>query len=143
MCIHSIEDLMEDFPELEQPDIDRMINPLLTAFPDTPKDRIGEWVVMSFAAVNWERFREDVEHYWERLCSRVIKDVTEQCPHDNVDETEEWVINNLDPLGIVLLCTLRNRFGDDAVHHAVRDLCEVALHTSKIIIAASVGDEVN
>lgn len=146
MCIHTIEEFLDRRPEFSRESIERALEPLQKAFPNIPKDRLGEAAVLGAATADensWDMHEDDVMHYWELFCKRTIRDVSQECPHDDPVQICGWVMDRMDSLSLMLMEALTRRGGLELSSRMLLEACQLAQWASEIMISASVDDTIN
>lgn len=145
MCVHTIDEFLEEFPTYCKKDIEQASSDLLRAFPDIPRDRLGEAVLLCFAGEapeTWGTFAQDIEHYWELFVQRSAKKVME-CPHETAEETQKWLLKELDSLSLMLWEATRRGIGRQQADHMMADACNIAFVSCNMALAMSIDDTIN
>jgi hypothetical protein len=115
MCVHSIEDLWEEHPDVKDESL-QVLPHLQKEFPDCEEGREGECVLLLMAYADEGaamRFWDDIAHYWDGLTLR-FAEMLEDCPHDpgSMEETTHWLLRHLDPVSVLLLATTQRIAGE-------------------------------
>lgn len=145
MCVHSVEDFLEEFPGYDRDEIGRVAVDLSGVFPDIPKDRLGEAVVLCLAGENpalWATFSDDIQHYWDLFIQRATKDALE-CPHDTASDVQKWMLGRLDSLALMMWEATRKGIGRSQADNMMAEACKVAFAVSHTFLELSTDGTVN
>ena len=145
MCVHTIDEFLEEFPSFCRKEVDQAAAQLRGAFPDIPQDRLGEAVLLCFVGEDpdtWLTFAQDVEHYWELFVQRSSKKVLE-CPHETAEETQKWLLKELDSLSLMLWEATRRGIGRQQADRMMAEACNIAFVSCNMALAMALDDTIN
>ena len=130
MCVHTLEDLRREHPDIKEEAENVLLHVNDTFREAAGKEREGECAILLLCYADArlvKKFREDIAHYWAGIALGAGMMLDEYSSDlEDLEALTTWFLDHLDPLSMLLLATTEKIVGYDRLGGMVAQTISMA-----------------